>query len=180
MKKLAVVYASRYGSARKYAQWIAQKAGGDLLEASRLKKGELAQYGAVVYGGGVYAGEIYGIKPLIKQKDELSGKKLILFLVGVTDTKDSGSYEKAAKESVPPDVLNNASLYFLRGALNYEKLSFMHKGVMRAMRGMLRKLPKEEQAGASCLINIMDSPVDYVRPEAVDPIINELTGGGPA
>ncbi len=181
MKKLAVVYASRYGSSLKYAQWIAQRAGGQLIEASRLKKGDLSQYGAIVFGGGVYAGSLNGINRLIKFKEEICGKKLILFFVGITDTEDSGSYKKAAKESVPPAILENASLYYLRGALDYNKLSFLHKGVMRAMRGMLKKLPEEDTAGANNdFINIMERPVDYVRPESVEPIINELLGGGPA
>lgn len=48
MKKTAVIYKSEYGSTKKYAQWIAEELGADLLEAAKTKAAELRGYDIIL------------------------------------------------------------------------------------------------------------------------------------
>ena len=65
--KTAVIFKSKYGSTRKYAQWIAADLQADLFAADKIKVRDLAPYQTIVYGGYLYAGSIAGIKLLTKR-----------------------------------------------------------------------------------------------------------------
>lgn len=60
MSKIAVVYKSKYGSSKKYAEWIADELKAELFEHSKIKKDDLLKYDTIIYGGGLYAGSISG------------------------------------------------------------------------------------------------------------------------
>ena len=44
MNKIAVIYKSKYGSTKKYAQWIAEEAKVNLFEYSEMDVKELVEY----------------------------------------------------------------------------------------------------------------------------------------
>ena len=83
--KYLVTYASKYGSTKKYAQWIAEALSCDLMDAGDVKPGMLAQYDVLIHGGGLYAGGLSGISVITKNYELLSGKPVILFSCGLAD-----------------------------------------------------------------------------------------------
>ena len=50
-----VVYKSKYGCTKTYAQWIAEELSCDICEQSEIKIDELKKYDIIIYGGGLYA-----------------------------------------------------------------------------------------------------------------------------
>ena len=82
VNKIAVIYKSRYGSTKKYAEWIAQEAGADLLEHSQAKINDLVKYDTIVYGGNLHAGKIDGKELIVNNFEKIKEKKLIIFWVG--------------------------------------------------------------------------------------------------
>lgn len=51
-KQIAVIYKSKYGSTKQYAEWIAKELDASLFEATNIKPSQLLDYDVVVYGGG--------------------------------------------------------------------------------------------------------------------------------
>ena len=49
-----VVYKSKYGATKKYAQWLCEETGFDMCEVSEAKIENLVEYEVIVFGGGVY------------------------------------------------------------------------------------------------------------------------------
>ena len=80
-EKILVAYTSKYGSTRKYAEWIASALNADLFAAQTVEPKVLSQYDVVIYGGGLYAGGIAGVK-LVTQNP---CNNLIVFTVGLAD-----------------------------------------------------------------------------------------------
>ena len=64
MTNIAVVYCSRYGSTKQYAQWLAEDLGADLYDVRRVYKEKLETYDTIVFGGGLYYGVIKGLSRL--------------------------------------------------------------------------------------------------------------------
>lgn len=62
MSKTAVIYKSKTGFTRKYAQWIAEETGCDLFPYEQREKVDFSRYDTILYGGGFYAGTIGGLK----------------------------------------------------------------------------------------------------------------------
>ena len=81
MKRIAVIYQSKYGSTRQYAQWIARDLGAQLLERSAVSPASLREYDVVVYGGGLYAGGIAGVDLVAKYPCP----PLVVFTVGLAN-----------------------------------------------------------------------------------------------
>lgn len=74
-KKTAVIYKSKYGSTKKYAQWIAEELGADLMETDKTKLSALQNYDVIVYGGGLYAGGVSGISLVTKNFSSIMDKE---------------------------------------------------------------------------------------------------------
>jgi flavodoxin len=85
--KTLVIYKSKTGFVRKYAEWIAEELRADLFPADRIHKSLYRSYDAVIYGGGLYAGGISGIGHIKNNLADLEGKKVIVFASGASPLK---------------------------------------------------------------------------------------------
>lgn len=56
--KTVVVYKSKSGFTKKYAEWLAEKLPADIFEASQITAEAMTAYDTVIYGAGLYAGGI--------------------------------------------------------------------------------------------------------------------------
>ena len=77
--KILVIEDSKYGTSRRYAQWIAQQTEAQLLNRRQVQPEHLAEADILVYGAGVYAGVLSGGKWLASQQELLADKKLAIF-----------------------------------------------------------------------------------------------------
>ena len=64
--KAIVIYKSKYGSTKCYAQWIADELECDINDASNVKIEDLYEYDTIIYGGGLYAEVIAGVSLITK------------------------------------------------------------------------------------------------------------------
>ena len=68
--KTVVIYKSKYRSAKRYAEWIAEETNGDLFDGSEIKAEDMLKYDTIVYGGSLYAVGILGISLIKKNFDK--------------------------------------------------------------------------------------------------------------
>ena len=59
--KTIVVYRSKYGSTKAYAEWISEALGCEMIEFKEAKIEQLMKYDTIIYGGGLYAEMINGV-----------------------------------------------------------------------------------------------------------------------
>ena len=93
MKKVAVVFKSKYGSTEKYAKWIAEEVCADIFKVSEIKADSLKEYDIIVYCGGLYAGGLLGFSFIKNNYRKFFDKKLIVVAVGATLKKDEAVEE---------------------------------------------------------------------------------------
>ena len=91
MKKTVVIYESKYGSTRCYAQWIAEELTCSLFERKEFNPQDFTKYDVIIYGGGLYAGGVSGIKLITQNWKLLKNKQVVLFTCGLADPEDSGN-----------------------------------------------------------------------------------------
>ena len=99
-----VVYKSKYGSTKTYAEWIAEDLGCEAIDAKNVKIDDLLKYDTIIYGGGLYAEIINGVILLTKNMDKLEGKKLIVYTTAITPLKYREYYDEMV-------IKKNFSLY---------------------------------------------------------------------
>ena len=93
-----VVYKTKYGSTKAYAEWIAESIGCPVVEAKSISINDLKQYDTIIYGGGLYAEVISGVTLITKNFDALCDKKLIVFTTGITPLDCRDYYDKLVIE----------------------------------------------------------------------------------
>ena len=166
MSSAAVIYQSKYGSAKQYAEWIAQALDAPLFERGRVKPPQLLDYDLVIYGGGVYAGSIAGVDLVAKNPC----KNLILFTVGLFDPQ-TADYTDLLK-ALPAEKRQTAKVFHLRGGLDRQKLGLVHKGIMAVVKKTLAKkdpslLSNEDKA----MLESLGGKVDYTDKDSIAPLV---------
>lgn len=166
-KRIAVIYKSRYGTTKQYAEWISEALDARIFESSSIKPSELKEYDIVIYGGGLYAGGIDGVK-LVANVD---CKKLVVFTVGLADptvTDFTSILEKAFKK----EQLLAIKAFHLRGAIVYKKLSLIHKGMMAVVKKEAEKNPVSKRTNDDIiLLETYGNGVDFMDKSTIMPLV---------
>jgi len=171
-KKILVAYTSKYGSTRKYAEWIALALNSDLFDAQTVEPKVLSQYDVVIYGGGLYAGGIAGVK-LVTQNP---CKNLIVFTVGLADP-NATDYSPIINKNFSLELLAKTKFFHLRGGIDYKKLGPVHKAMMAMMKGMIQRKPESErEADDKEFLNTYNSKVNFEDKRTIDSVIAYVKG----
>ena len=172
-----ILYGSQYGTTKRYADRLAEQTG--LPAVSYESAGDLSGVSPLsgpVYLGGLYAGGVKGLKQTVKKLP--AGVRLILVTVGLADVQDKQNVEnirRSVRQQVPADILQNAEIFHLRGGIDYSKLSFTHKTMMKLLYNHARKLPPEKQtAETRAMIETFGTQVDFVDFSALEPVIEAV------
>ncbi len=72
MKKGLIIYKSKYGATKKYAEWLAQEIEYDIIDISKAKIQQVSQYDNIVICGAIYASGIRALKFLKKYYEILN------------------------------------------------------------------------------------------------------------
>ena len=165
-----VVFKSKYGSTKKYAEWISESTGFDLVEAGKVNAKQLADYDTVIFGGGLYASGIAGLSFLKKNLAALNGKKVIAFCCGASPYEES--YFKELKDYNMKGDLASVPLYYCRGACRMDGMSFKDKTLCKMLRKSLdKKDPKEYAVWEAALVEAVDTGKDWTDKKYIDPIV---------
>lgn len=179
--KTAVIYRSHYGSTEKYAKWLAEDLGADLLKADAVKPADFSRYDTVVYGGGLYAGGVNGLALLTKNMESLRDKRLFLFAVGASDMnrpENAETIRGALRQKLPPELWERLHIHHLRGGLQYSKMGFLHRTMMGMMIKMLRKKPESElRDDERGMLGAWGQDVDFTDRASLAPLTADILSG---
>ncbi len=145
-----VIYRSKYGSAKKYARWIAEKTGFRCTEASKCcfdkpKPGmeTPTSYDTVIFCGGIYASGIAGLSLLRKHYPKLRTKKLAVFCVGASPY-DQKAFEEIRAHNLKGE-LSGIPLFYGRGAWDEKAMSFKDRTLCRILQKSVAKIDPSKQ-----------------------------------
>ena len=77
MSNIIVIYQSKYGATKKYAEWLAEELSCDLVETKKATIEQIEKYDVVILGGGIYATGIAGISFLKRHYERLKIRRLL-------------------------------------------------------------------------------------------------------
>ncbi|MPM90689.1 hypothetical protein SDC9_137811 [bioreactor metagenome] len=178
MKKIAVVYQSKYGATQKYAQWIAEELSCGLFERKNIEAADLEPYDTVIFGGGLYAGGVSGIDILTKNFDQLCNKDLILFTCGLADPSDKENTDhikQSLRKVLTPLMQEKIKVFHLRGAIDYSKLGLAHKAMMAMLYKMTAKKEKDSLRNEDKeFMSTYGKTVDFTNRSMIFPIIRYI------
>lgn len=172
MKSVLVCYESQYGYSEKYAQWIAEELSGRALSVSQAGERDIQEADLVVVGGGLYAGKVGGASFVRRYEAALKGKLAALFTVGLSPTDKAEVFSPLMEKNFTPQILASTRFFHLRGGMDYQKLKWMHRMMMKMLVHMLRKkAPSERTRDDQGLLDSYGKAEDFSDPASVAPLV---------
>ena len=177
MSRGIVLFQSKYGATRRYAQWLAEATGFDLAETKTVTPGQLAPYDVVVLGGGVYASGIAGLSVLKKNIQQLKDKQIAVFAVGASP------YDEKALEQIRAlhfkDALQAVPLFYCRGAWNEEQMSWRDRALCALLKKAVAKQdPESYEPWQRALVEAAGQCCDWTDKAYLRPLLAFLGQGG--
>lgn len=155
-----VLYRTKYGSTKAYADWIAQELSCDAHDAKGVKAEDLSEYDTIIYGGGLYAEIISGVSLITKNIDKLSGKKLIVFTTGLTPTDCREYYDGMVMEkNFKGDIKDKIKVFNFPGKMLMDELSLVHKTAIKSLKAIMSKKENPTEM-EKLLIDLCDVDAD--------------------
>lgn len=137
MGKGIILYQSKYGSTKKYAQWLEEATGFEVMEVKKAKADTINDYDTVVLCGAVYASGIAGVSYLRKNKNMLAGKRTAVFCVGASPYDEKALGE--IKEHNLKEDLKEIPMFYGRGAWDEEGMTFTDRTMCRMLQKAVGK-----------------------------------------
>lgn len=173
-----IIYGSQYGTTKQYAEKFAEMTGFPVISYEDIKT--LTDYERIIYFGGLYAGGIKGLKNTVKQLSP--NTKLVIVTVGLADVCDKeniSNISNSIKKQVPEHLLKISSVFHLRGGIDYSKLNFKHKTMMKMLYHSLKNKPVESLTQEDkTLIETYNKKVDFVDYDSLKQIVEVTNKGG--
>lgn len=170
--KTIVVYKSKYGSTRTYAEWIGERLNSRVVEAGSITISDLMEYDTIIYGGGLYAEVIGGVQIITKNLDSLADKKIAIFTTGITPLDCREYYDdmviaKNFRKGKP----DNVRVFNYMGKMILSELTPVHRGALKTLKKIMtaKKNPTDME---KLLITLCDADGDFTDKEAIEELID--------
>lgn len=194
MEKTIVVYKSKYGTAEKYARWIAEELGCDVRDLDDIKARDLEPYDNIIYGGGVHAGGIEGfdtfrkwIRPILKEAyynsfDESvnfrqdmykPSKKIVCFAVGI-NVQNFDARAELRNVNFDKKWLRPMTCYYLDGKYEPERVQGADKLVMKFTTKLLKDKGLNMNKDERDLLERIENGCDLVDRSQIMPVVEEF------
>ena len=99
-------------------------------------------------------------------------------IIGLADPDDEEKVQnirKAARRQIPKPLADRTEFYHLRGGIDYEKLGFKHRMMMKVLYEQVKKQPVEEQdADTRAMVETYGQKVCFVDTESLEIIVKKL------
>ena len=167
--KTVVIYKSKTGFTKKYAQWIAERLSADIFDVSNVDAHIVTTYDTVIYGGSLYAIGIIGVKYITQNMGKLKDKKIVVFATGASPASKNVRNEVRDKNFTPEEQ-KHIQFFYLRGGFDYGKLNPFDKVLMTLLKWkikMKKKLTPDEKG----MLSMYDKPIDFTIRKNIDDII---------
>ena len=139
MKDLAVVYATKYGHTKQYADWMKEEAGADIFVSTSFTPTKALEYKAVVFAGGVYGDKILIMDWLKKNLGQVNVNKMVIAAVSWYCNDSEEAKARLIAENYPEQFKNVVPLVVINSGIDKKKTSVMDKAQLLAAQSAINK-----------------------------------------
>lgn len=179
--RAVVVYNSKTGFTKKYAEWIAEELGCEMQPYKSLSESTLSENDIVIFGSRVHAGRIEQLAKVKKRLAGLPGKTLVVFATGATPLAAENVITKIWADNFSSTEMKSIPHFYMQSGLDYDKMGLADRAVMKMaaklMSGESEK-SDEESGFAQAITGSHDiSSKEYIAP-LVDYVRKALGNSG--
>lgn len=171
--KIVVVYKSKTGFAKKYAEWIAEELSANIFEYRSVNLSILLSYDTIIYGGSLYAVGINGVKLITQNMDKLKDKKVIVFTTGLSPARKE-VIDEVKNKNFTSEQQKDIRFFYFRGGFDYNRLKPFDKILMTLLKWKIKD-KKELTPDEKGMLVAYDKPVDYTMKKNINELIEYVS-----
>jgi len=173
----AVLYRSKTGFTKKYAEWIAEDLAveahdlDDIRNLSELLEGT----DTLVFGGGLYAIGINGLKKLLADESIRDIRNIFVFCTGLSiDSEDV--QREIYENNIKGIEKSNIKLYYYRGGFDFKKLNRVDRFLMRILKLKieLKKKRKKLASDELGMLAVFNRQVDFTDRKLIRKLVQDV------
>ena len=171
-----IVYSSQTGFTKKYAEWLAEKLGAEIMTIKDARKKDdkyFDSYDAIIYGGWVAVEKIHKADWFTSRIEKWQSKRLAMFCVGASPAKYSG-VDSLLKKSLTDEQKKYVKVFYCEGGLDYDKMTLGSKMLMKTFAAMLNG-KKEKTPDDIAMAEHISKSGDYTDKKFIEPIAAYIT-----
>lgn len=174
MKETIVLYNSKTGYTKKYAEWIAAELAAEISDQKDFNPERYEEFTTVIFGGSLYATGISGLKKFFKGLDEAKGKNIIVFATGLS-LKSEEVRTEVMKANFKSPYEKQAEFFYFRGGFNFQNLPALDKVLMQLAK---KKIELKAKKGAELtsdekgMLAVYDHAVDFTSQRNIRGLID--------
>lgn len=173
MKNGIIVYRSKYGATKKYAEWLQDMTSFSCIDASQAVADEVAQYETIIFCGGIYASGIAGLSFLKNNIEKFKGRKMAILCVGASPYDESAFTE--IKEHNLTGELKSIPFFYGRGAWDESKMKFMDRTLCKMLqKSVAKKDPSTYEPWMKALMCAKGQSCDWTDKKYLVPLLEYL------
>ena len=171
-----IIYGSNYGTTEQYAKELSKRTNIEAISFENVQ--EINKYDKIIYIGGLYAGGVLGMSKTLRKLTNIQNKTIIIATVGLadpTDEKNINNIRNNIKVQISKEIYDKAKIFHLRGGIDYSKLKFFHKTMMKLLYNAVKNIPQEKlSAENKAMIETYNKKVNFVNFSDLDKIISGI------
>lgn len=171
-----IIYKSKYGSTKKYAEWLKDATGYDCVATKDADTGKLSSYDTIVFMGGVYAKGIACTSFMKKVISRIKDKKIAVFVCAASPY-DEKFFNELVALNMKGD-LEGVPVFYGRGGFDLKNMTFADRTLCKMLRkATAKKDPKDYELWEAALMEVSDDEAgDWTDKSYLDPLIEYLKG----
>lgn len=172
MNNILIVYYSETGFTEKYSKWLSEDLDCMAVSLDSAKRYDLSSYDKILFGTWIMAGEVQRlseIQNLCPDED-----KCVLFVTGAAPANFADNFTAIHTALQNSDF--DIKYFYLQSGLNYQKMKFRNKMVMKLMNIMM-KIRKPVGENERALKDIIKNSFDNSRREYLEPMETYIKTG---
>lgn len=172
--KTLIVYRSKCGSTKKYAEDIAQAVGGEAIPLAKGWKKKAKEADCLVFGGFVQAGVIQGLDKFLAEYDSFGDIPVLVYAVGMAYPTKEGRDDLITMNLLD---MYHIRFYQVQGSFDINKLGWFSKLMMKRV---FNQMANKEGATANeqMLADLISRPLlvyDHDKINRIIEVINKLS-----
>lgn len=173
--KTLLIYKSKTGFTKRYADWIAEETGCDTSAFGDTSAEAASKYDRIVFGSRVHAGRIDGLKKAIQLYGRSGAKELVVFATGGTPLEATEVIERIRKDNFTRDEIEKIPFFYMQSGVCYEKMGFVDRTIMKLAAKMMSK-KKDKDDNEQGFEQAITSSYDCASKDRIAPIVGYLKG----
>lgn len=165
--KNIVLYKSKYGNTKQYAEWIAEALNWETRDFSAFKKREIKEYQNVIFGTGVYIGKMNQIKKVLAW---FKNKPIIIYACA-GNNRVQKEIDIIKTNNFTEAQLAFHHFFYLPGGVDYSKVTGLYKIMLSFFQKMMAKNPNPTEDEKAILDGFIH-PTHYVAKEEIEELVS--------